>query len=247
MRRRVRFTFVCDKLNRTATAALIGALEPEFEDSPDAIRVVNPGGALQIDFNQPGQAIEILCMSSMTENFEGVKSLATALWGKFGRGAFSSICGGSHASGRPLDVLRAGFDYCCVGEGEETPTARQRFPELVVTPNKPDGIADGEFYRLGPLLGQAAAAYRDGLPYVATSPLAGAHEPAGYRADTYGEFRGSQHAGFLTIGELANVKGFDGSGVELAHGIEKLTWNNGDGTRKDVGIFTIYAAASADS
>ncbi|MGI9521241.1 MAG: DUF4043 family protein [Hyphomicrobiaceae bacterium] len=40
---------------------------------------------------------------------------------------------------------------------------------------------------------------------------------------------------------------FDGSGVELAHGIEKLTWNNGDGTRKDVGIFTIYAAASADS
>lgn len=40
---------------------------------------------------------------------------------------------------------------------------------------------------------------------------------------------------------------FSGVGVELAHGIEKLTWNNGSGSRKDVGIFTLYAAAAADA
>lgn len=40
---------------------------------------------------------------------------------------------------------------------------------------------------------------------------------------------------------------FNGIGVELAHGIEKMTWNNGSGTRKDVGVFTVYAAAEADT
>ena len=38
-----------------------------------------------------------------------------------------------------------------------------------------------------------------------------------------------------------------GTGVELAHGIEKLTWNNGTGARKDNGMVTIYAAAVADA
>lgn len=37
----------------------------------------------------------------------------------------------------------------------------------------------------------------------------------------------------------------DGVGVELAHGIEKLRWNNGAGTNKDVGIVTVYHAAVA--
>lgn len=40
---------------------------------------------------------------------------------------------------------------------------------------------------------------------------------------------------------------FKGMGVEFANGIEKLTWNNGADTRKDVGIFTVYAAAVADA
>ena len=40
---------------------------------------------------------------------------------------------------------------------------------------------------------------------------------------------------------------FDGVGVEMAHGIKKLTWNNGGGTRKDVGMFTVYTAATADA
>lgn len=40
---------------------------------------------------------------------------------------------------------------------------------------------------------------------------------------------------------------FSGVGVELAHGIEKLTWNNGSGDRQDVGMMTVYAAATADA
>lgn len=42
-----------------------------------------------------------------------------------------------------------------------------------------------------------------------------------------------------------------GMGVELAHGMRKLTWNNAANTttdpRKDVGIFTVYASAVADA
>lgn len=40
---------------------------------------------------------------------------------------------------------------------------------------------------------------------------------------------------------------FNGIGIEMAHGMEKLTWNNGADTRKDVGIFTVYTAAAADA
>ncbi len=38
-----------------------------------------------------------------------------------------------------------------------------------------------------------------------------------------------------------------GKGVELAHGIEKLTWANGSGTVKDNGMVTIYCAAAPDA
>ena len=38
-----------------------------------------------------------------------------------------------------------------------------------------------------------------------------------------------------------------GKGIELAHGIEKLTWANGSGTRKDNGMVTIYTAATPDA
>lgn len=38
-----------------------------------------------------------------------------------------------------------------------------------------------------------------------------------------------------------------GKGIELAHGIEKLTWANGSGTRKDNGMVTIYNAATPDA
>lgn len=35
----------------------------------------------------------------------------------------------------------------------------------------------------------------------------------------------------------------DGVGIELAHGMDKLRWNNGAGTNKDNGIVTVYCAA----
>ena len=43
----------------------------------------------------------------------------------------------------------------------------------------------------------------------------------------------------------------DGVGIELAHGIEKMTWNNGNSVnnveRKDFGMVTTYFSASADT
>jgi N4-gp56 family major capsid protein len=38
---------------------------------------------------------------------------------------------------------------------------------------------------------------------------------------------------------------FTGNGIELAHGIEKVRWNNGSGLNKDLGIVTVYCAAVA--
>jgi N4-gp56 family major capsid protein len=40
---------------------------------------------------------------------------------------------------------------------------------------------------------------------------------------------------------------FDGVGIELAHGMDKLRWNNGAGTNKDLGILTGYFSAVADA
>ena len=37
----------------------------------------------------------------------------------------------------------------------------------------------------------------------------------------------------------------DGTGIELAHGMQKLRWNNGSGTNKDLGMVTLYCAAVA--
>ena len=38
-----------------------------------------------------------------------------------------------------------------------------------------------------------------------------------------------------------------GIGIELAHGIEKMTWNNGSNNRQDVGIVTGYFSATPDA
>ena len=40
---------------------------------------------------------------------------------------------------------------------------------------------------------------------------------------------------------------FSGVGVELAHGMQELRWNNGSGTNKDLGMVTVYTALSPDS
>lgn len=86
------------------------------------------------------------------------------------------------------------------------------------------GAEAGQWYRLGPYLAQAIAAYRDRMPYVENvpgSPYPAAHTRnvgAGnsdiYRPSSlYGAIRASAgstpHRGFLTLGELVNVIGFD--------------------------------------
>ncbi len=40
---------------------------------------------------------------------------------------------------------------------------------------------------------------------------------------------------------------FRGIGIELAHGISKLRWNNGSGTNKDLGMVTVYCSAVVDA
>ena len=40
---------------------------------------------------------------------------------------------------------------------------------------------------------------------------------------------------------------FSGVGIEMAHGMEKMTWDNGEDVKKDVGMMTVYAAATADA
>jgi hypothetical protein len=98
----------------------------------------------------------------------------------------------------------------------------------------PDADSTGR-YRLGAWLAQSAAAYRDGLQYVASirqdpsyvyadsyqrNPATGIFGTYPYRNTTlYGAIRGKATAangrasefGFVTVGELLNVKGFDSS------------------------------------
>jgi B12-binding domain/radical SAM domain protein len=120
MKRKTRFTFVVDRLNRTGTATLIAALERVTEDVNGSVRVVGPEGVSAVGFTSKRKFRDILCMSSMTEGFPQVRRMLRALVSKWGEHAFLSICGGSHPSGDPGAVLQSGFDYCCVGEGEAT-------------------------------------------------------------------------------------------------------------------------------
>jgi len=105
-------------------------------------------------------------------------------------------------------------------------------PRSVLYRFDPNGAVNGQWYRLGARLAQAAAAYRDRIAYGAetlpdpwrqawkrggdpNSPDSGAmYRPIGI----YGFIRGceseapeSHKFGFTTLGELANVLGFDGS------------------------------------
>ena len=65
---------------------------------------------------------------------------------------------------------------------------------------------------------------------------------------------GAQSLGFVDKQPVKPIKAdvtdydfFDGVGVMMAHGIKKLSWNNGSGTRKDHGMMTIYCSAAADA
>ncbi len=92
------------------------------------------------------------------------------------------------------------------------------------------GAGNGQWYRLGPQLAQAAVEYRDRIKYAYTQPGEElpflAHDRPRSRqiasANYYGAVRGANEIinnkpaeewqrGFLTIGELANVLGFDSS------------------------------------
>lgn len=118
MKRKARFTFITDRGNRTATASLLAALEHHYGDIADIVRVATPKAALRLEFGRSAEVHDVVCMSSMTADFPGVSRIHTELRNRFGPEAFTSICGGAHPSGDPRDVLGAGFDYCCVGEGE---------------------------------------------------------------------------------------------------------------------------------
>jgi len=98
----------------------------------------------------------------------------------------------------------------------------------------PPGTALGQgWWRLGPYLAQAAAAYRDRVQYTsnAPDPLPFAfrrNEDGGYRrADVYGTIRTKR--GFVSIGELVNVMGFDGSSNAELQGGPDLTVLGGYG------------------
>lgn len=117
MKRRVRFTLVFDRYARTAVAALIASLEAAAgEDYASVIRTVPQERLQEIDFDAALR--EFVCMSSMTRNFPTRAKALETLRTKHGR-VYESIIGGPHASADPGGALNAGFDYCCVGEGEE--------------------------------------------------------------------------------------------------------------------------------
>ena len=50
-----------------------------------------------------------------------------------------------------------------------------------------------------------------------------------------------------TVSDITDYGFVKGVGIELAYGLEKLEWANGSGTRKDLGISTIYCSAAADA
>jgi len=100
---------------------------------------------------------------------------------------------------------------------DDTPRFMSNDPRLI-PPN--NSVLGQGWWRLGPYLAQAAAAYRDGVQYSSQDnapprfPFAFARNRSEnptyvYRSPIYGSIR--QARGFVTVGELANVMGFDGS------------------------------------
>jgi B12-binding domain/radical SAM domain protein len=115
----IRFTFLSDRYNRTATAALLSSLEDVDDAINCAARVIESRDAQHVTFEKASETVEVLCMSAMTVTADRAIDLHSRLRRKWGKAAFLSICGGAHPSGDPLCVLEGGFDYACVGEGED--------------------------------------------------------------------------------------------------------------------------------
>ena len=137
----------------------------------------------------------------------------------------------------PLSGVLAGMDSDPTGPQRRF-VAERTGAQAPSPKSLPQRRSDTGWWTLGPWLAQAAAAYRDGVPYVkaslAQNPASLYHRAFArnsgnigdpehlrpYRNTTYGQPRGNDpnsvlalgpplHYGFLTIGELANVVGFD--------------------------------------
>ncbi|HVP57211.1 MAG TPA: TIGR04013 family B12-binding domain/radical SAM domain-containing protein [bacterium] len=120
----LRFTFVADSRNRTAVACLVAALEGLAEVGADSIRVARPAEALSLPYGEDPSTLDILGMTAMTEGMPGASRLLariiehTRVVAATGSAPLVTICGGPHPTSDPESALDAGFDYCCVGEGE---------------------------------------------------------------------------------------------------------------------------------
>ena len=117
MKRQVRFTFVADRSNRTGFAVLTAALEDVCDET--SLRLTTPDEVTSLDFGDLPEVVDIVAFSAMTVTFDTALRVMRRLKAARPEGSFVTICGGSHASALPREVLKAGFDYCCVGEGEE--------------------------------------------------------------------------------------------------------------------------------
>lgn len=109
------------------------------------------------------------------------------------------------------------------GEGGDNSDKTQRFIGAGIASSSGYRLLyNNGWWRLGPFLAQAAASYRDRVQYGAGTLPAGFNQAAtrnaisAYRPATYGGIRGlgtsgasKMVRGFLTVGELANVVGFD--------------------------------------
>jgi B12-binding domain/radical SAM domain protein len=114
----IRFTFISNRSNRTAIASLLAALEDVVEDPGVSLRVVKGEDPGALDFETSPEVSEVLCLSAMTADAAAAVEMHRRLRQKWGR-VFTSVAGGAGPSGDPAEFLRAGIDYCCVGEGEE--------------------------------------------------------------------------------------------------------------------------------
>jgi len=117
MRKKTRFTFIVDRSNRTAFATLVASLEGICEDP--FLRLIRPEEFAALDLGSSPDLIDIVGFSTMTATFDACVGLLRRLKMHKHGPNLVTMCGGSHATGRPLEVLKSGFDYCCVGEGEE--------------------------------------------------------------------------------------------------------------------------------
>lgn len=116
-----RITFVVERWNRASMAPLISAVEHLLENN--LIRIVSLKDLEDCELTNDPNSVEIFCFSSMTTVFaltvEGLQRLRNRLLAEQAGKRVLTICGGAHATGNPRSVLESGFDFCCVGEGEE--------------------------------------------------------------------------------------------------------------------------------